>query len=563
MSVLPVIVRELRSQARQPLTHWLRIIGGLSVVAAILAALWSIGAIKPQAQSIASPNLVQAFGTTLFGKMNLFIFLAIWLFVPLATADAVSRERREGTLPLLYLTELHSFGIVVGKAFVHMLRSVSLFLTMVPWLLLPLVFGGVSVNDVALAMMLDASSVLLAQSAGLLASTIPRDWLKSAILALSFALVLLLTMLNAHGGLIRESVRIGTPAGLGPGTRAFWNSPLAQFYDQSQDGILGRTRGLIELTTNASVREHGRWYRGYPGFILTSAETTWGELWTSLTSAGRAHWFRGVAVMVFASGLVLLGATWAGAWRIERSWRDAPAQLFDSELRRRFLSPRFRVESLKRNLSRSLSANPIGWLQHYSPSGRMVKWGWCFFIIIVEIIFSRNPSDLYGAQAGLGLLLLLGLTFSATSSFREELETGAFELLLVTPLRERQIIAGRVRGLWRQFLPAILVYGSGSIYLATGWSNGDLAGQAWQSLARTLAGFCTLPLIGLYFSVRRWNFFAAWLAACVIGLLPVAVARAFGVTDRWLIPLQIGVALAAVALLQKRLQEREFLQKGS
>ena len=193
----------------------------------------------------------------------------------------------------------------------------------------------------------------------------------------------------------------------------------------------------------------------------------------------------------------------------------------------------------------------------------MVKWGWCFFIIIVEIIFSRNPSDLYGAQAGLGLLLLLGLTFSATSSFREELETGAFELLLVTPLRERQIIAGRVRGLWRQFLPAILVYGSGSIYLATGWSNGDLAGQAWQSLARTLAGFCTLPLIGLYFSVRRWNFFAAWLAACVIGLLPVAVARAFGVTDRWLIPLQIGVALAAVAFLQKRLQEREFLQKGS
>src|SRR5213592_3639464 len=225
MSVLPVIVRELRSQARQPLTHWLRIIGGLSVVAAILAALWSIGAIKPQAQSIASPNLVQAFGTTLFGKMNLFIFLAIWLFVPLATADAVSRERREGTLPLLYLTELHSFGIVVGKAFVHMLRSVSLFLTMVPWLLLPLVFGGVSVNDVAMAMMLDGSSVLLAQSAGLLASTIPRDWLKSAILALSFALVLLLMLLNVHGGLIRESVRIGTPAGLGPGTRAFWNSP--------------------------------------------------------------------------------------------------------------------------------------------------------------------------------------------------------------------------------------------------------------------------------------------------------------------------------------------------
>jgi len=60
----------------------------------------------------------------------------------LATADAVSRERREGTLVLLYLTELRSLGIVVGKAFVHMLRAVSLFLTMAPRLMLPVVFGG-------------------------------------------------------------------------------------------------------------------------------------------------------------------------------------------------------------------------------------------------------------------------------------------------------------------------------------------------------------------------------------------------------------------------------------
>ena len=103
MSVLPVIVRELRSQARQPLTYWLRLVGGISVVLAIGMALWTMGAITGQARgSYGFQNTVQAFGTALFGKMNLFIFLAIWLFVPLATADAVSRERREGTLPLLY-----------------------------------------------------------------------------------------------------------------------------------------------------------------------------------------------------------------------------------------------------------------------------------------------------------------------------------------------------------------------------------------------------------------------------------------------------------------------------
>src|SRR2546427_2032011 len=146
MSVFPIIVRELRSQARQPLTHWLRLLGGLSVLAAIAVALWTMGAIKAQGGN-SFANTVQTFGTTLFGKMNLFIFGAIWLFVPLASADALSRERREGTLPLLYLTELRSVGIVLGKAFVHMLRSASLFLAMAPWLMLPLVFGGHSASS--------------------------------------------------------------------------------------------------------------------------------------------------------------------------------------------------------------------------------------------------------------------------------------------------------------------------------------------------------------------------------------------------------------------------------
>nr|UXE45789.1 hypothetical protein Hi04_10k_c5218_00002 [uncultured bacterium] len=191
----------------------------------------------------------------------------------------------------------------------------------------------------------------------------------------------------------------------------------------------------------------------------------------------------------------------------------------------------------------------------------MVKWAWCLVIIAVEISFSPNSEDLYEAQAGLGLLLLLGLTFSATGSFRQELETGAFELLLVTPLRERQIIAGRVRGLWRQFLPAILVYGVGSIYLASGWSDREYAAQAWLALARTMTGFCVLPFIGLYCSLQRWNFFAAWLVACLLGLLPAALARAFGVADPLCWFLQLSLAIAAAFLLHRRLRNREFLQR--
>jgi ABC-type transport system involved in multi-copper enzyme maturation permease subunit len=512
------------------------------------------------------PNPFQTFGTALFGKMNLFIFGAIWLFVPLAAADAISRERREGTLALLYSTELRAFGVVLGKTFVHMLRSLSLFVTMAPWLLLPVLLGGVELRDIRMALLLDFAAVLLAMAAGLLASTIPRDWLKAVILAEVFALTLLSAMLYVQGVVVAHAVAAALQSsGLTPGTPAFWNSGLYAFADlipgENQGGLIARTIRLIGLTTNGSFHEPGYWFGGFsPGRGFSS---DWGQLWTGLTPAGRTVWFRGTLAMVAGAGMVLAATTLLGAWRVARSWQDAPQQGRVSVLRRRLFAPCFGAPSLSRRLSRALTANPIGWLQQYSPSARMVKWGWCLFIIVVEIIFSADCEDLYRAQAGLGLLLLLGLTFSATASFREELETGAFELLLVTPLRERQIIAGRVRGLWRQFLPAVVVYGLGSIYLASGWTDREYARQAWFALPSTISGYCALPFIGLYFSVRRWNFFVAWLAACLVGLLPGAVGRVLGATDRSLIVLQVGTALVGAILLERRLKDRGFLQRGS
>ena len=520
-------------------------------------ALWTLGterewrAANPWFRS-PTPNPFHTFGIALFGKMNLFIFGAIWLFVPLSSADAISRERREGTLPLLYLTELRALGIVVGKTFVHMLRSLSLFLTMAPWLLLPLLLGGVELRDVRMALLLDFASVLLAMAAGLLASTIPRDWLKAVILAELFAVALLLAMLYVHGVIVAHAVSaVVQSSGLTPGTPAFWNSGLGSFDDLFPGGgLIARTTRLIGLTTNGSAQR--QWFGGF--------SSDWGQLWTSLTPAGQAIWLRGTLALVVGAALVLVATTCLGAWHVGRSWRNVPRQGPFSELRRRLFAPCLRPLLLTRNLDRALTANPIGWLQQYSPSARMVKWVWCLFIIVVEVIFSADPADLYGAQAGLGLLLLLGLTFSATASFREELETGAFELLLVTPMRERQIITGRARGLWRQFLPALLVYGAGSIYLASGWSDGGHARQAWLALANTISGYCALPLIGLYFSARRWNFFTAWLAACLLGLLPGALGRILGATNLLIIPLQLGMGLIGAVLLEMRLRNREFLQ---
>ena len=52
--------------------------------------------------------------------------MAIWVLVPLLVADCLSRERREGTLGLLFLTPLTANDIVIAKGLSHGLRAVTL-----------------------------------------------------------------------------------------------------------------------------------------------------------------------------------------------------------------------------------------------------------------------------------------------------------------------------------------------------------------------------------------------------------------------------------------------------
>ncbi len=560
MSIFPVIVRELKAQARQPFTYWLRVLGGFSVAAAFGMALWTLHTIRDPSGNVGAQHLANAFGTALFGKVNLFMFLVIWLLVPLSTADAISRERREGTLALLFLTKLRSWGIVIGKSAAHTLRALSLFLTIAPWLVLPLLFGGVGPKDVAMALLLNFAALLLALAAGLLASTIPRDRLKSVILAELFALSLLLWMLHAHKTVLRHAMTAGLPPPP-PITARFPVPPpnnLIQHLVGYSDGFLRRTLRLIAFTTNSSI-ETSYWY-GWPTPARVM-ETHWQTIWTNLTPAGHRAWFGGTAFLAAQAAVILLIALAVAAWCVRRSWRDSAPNALLLRLKQSFLSPRFRIEALRRNLSRSLTANPIGWLQHYSPAARMVKWGWCLFILMAEIILSTSTTDLYDAQTGLGVVLLLGLGFSATGSFRNELETGAFELLLVTPLRERQIIFGRLRGLWTQFLPAIAIYGAGSLYLTSGWATTLYVLPAWMALAQTLVAFCMLPIVGLYFSVLRLNFFAAWICTCAAWLLPMVLGQVFRVAPHFIILVQLILGLVPGFLLERRLRNRGFLPR--
>src|SRR6266496_2920854 len=184
MNLLPVIVRELRAQSRQPMTYWLRVIG-LGGMIGVMALVDLRGA----------PSEL---GGRLFSAVYATLLLSIWIFVPLLTADSISREKREGTLGLLFLTSLTPIGIVFGKILIHTIRAITLFLAVLPALALPFLLGGLTWKDCAVSFLLNGSALVLALGAGLLASTLATDSRRALALALVFSFGLAYLFMLAH-----------------------------------------------------------------------------------------------------------------------------------------------------------------------------------------------------------------------------------------------------------------------------------------------------------------------------------------------------------------------------
>jgi ABC-type transport system involved in cytochrome c biogenesis permease component len=325
-----------------------------------------------------------------------------------------------------------------------------------------------------------------------------------------------------------------------------------------RNGFIEKESTLLGLITNGKMEYQRQWFFG--GIVPMQFKSSWQEIWSTLTPQGKALWFSGVEMMFACCIAAFIVAIFLGAACVRASWRENVADASLENLRVKYFTPKFAVSSLRNRLRRSLSRNPIGWLHHYSASARLTKWSWCLFLIGVELFFAGNSNDLYTVQTGLGFLLVLGVLFSSVGSFRDELETGAFELLLVTPIREGQILLGRVRGIWQQFLPAFAIYAAGAVFLASGWANDGMASAAVESISRFTLLFLTAPFVGLYFSLLRWNFLVSWIGASLVTLsLPVllrGVSAGPPLAPHEMIVCQLGVAAICAWRIWRRLQNR-------
>ena len=537
MTLWPVIVRELRAQSRQPATYWLRVAAAGTVLGMFVFLLLRLGraggSFTVVAPGMGRGNPFSGFGAVLFGQLNAVIFICNAFLAPLLTADCISRERREGTLGLLFLTNLSAAGIVAGKAFVHAVRGVMLFCAMLPVLAIPVLVGGVAAKDCIMALLINSIVLVLGLTAGMLASTLSRAWIRAFVLAELLSASLLLIFMNVHVALFQNLT-------LMTGNFTYRGSIVEEFLES------------FVFHTNIGW---GRW------------GTTWDDIWSAGASIG-ADWMALVATLAVGAVLLLLFAMMIAAAQVRRSWREEPSSRRMTETRKALTRPRFATGTLRRRLSRSLERNPIGWLQHYSWSGRITKWGWLAAIIAVESFLITDVRSFADAQSLIVLVLVAGLAFTASTSFREERESGALELLLVCPLTVAQLIWGRLRGIWMQYLPsfALLI-----LCLAVGAEieNYDSNHKTGWFYAITIAVFITVPVIGLFFSLHTANFLAAWLWTMGFGIgLPIFVVDQqrliqwfFGTSNAEAVVfcLQWIVAEVFWLLLYDRLSRRRFV----
>ena len=193
--LLALFIRSLREDSRLKLTYIAR--SGLVVV--ILLFLFSI---QSQMGWNNAPGL--QFFTTVIGIDFFFVFLAGVSYF----CSAISEEKEEMTLGLLRMTNLNPLSILLGKSTSRLCTAILLFAAQVPFTLLAITLGGISLRQVAAAYVMVAAFLVMVSNLALLGSVICRRTPGAAV----FTGVMLFTffaIVPIAAGLAQLPVKLG------------------------------------------------------------------------------------------------------------------------------------------------------------------------------------------------------------------------------------------------------------------------------------------------------------------------------------------------------------------
>ena len=164
MTFLPIVERELIEASRRRGTYWIRLvaaavgvlIGGFMMVVMRRERPGELG----QALLIATASAVYLYC----------LFVGVF-----RTADCLSEEKREGTLGLLFLTDLKGYDIVFGKLAASSLNAFYGILAIFPVMAIPLLLGGVTLSEFWRIVIVAVNTLFFSLATGMFCSAISRE----------------------------------------------------------------------------------------------------------------------------------------------------------------------------------------------------------------------------------------------------------------------------------------------------------------------------------------------------------------------------------------------------
>src|SRR5204862_7296570 len=188
MTFLPIVDRELRVTARRRSIYRVRLAVALTaMVVAGFILLVNLGA--PQHQ----------LGRHVFVGLSVLCMIYCLFSGRISTADCLSSEKREGTLGLLFLTDLRGYDVVIGKMAANSINAFYGILAVLPIFGVPLLMGGITLGEFGRMALLAVNALFFSLSLGICMSAFSRSGRKSA--TMTFLLLLLIAgVLPAIGG---------------------------------------------------------------------------------------------------------------------------------------------------------------------------------------------------------------------------------------------------------------------------------------------------------------------------------------------------------------------------
>ena len=397
MTFLPIVARELRLASRRRSTYWIRSGAALIIM---LAGTWLFLVLRGDPPK----DLAMVLFYVLTGGAVLFALVS----GPRSTADSISEEIREGTLGLLFLTDLKGYDVVLGKLVAGSLNAFYSVTAVLPMLAIPLLMGGgITLAEFGRMALVTVNTLFFSVTLAICVSALSR----SAQTGISSILVAFFAAgLPACGALIASVNKSTTvnPLFLAP-------SPGFSYY----------------LAFDAPYKLSKEWFWGSVGFLHGCS---WCCLILASLIAPRAWQERagGQGALRWRQ----LWTQWTYGWGTERA-------VFRRQL---------------------LDINPIYWLIARVRSKPATVWlllalfaigwgaGWWKFR--AEWL---NEGMYVSTAVVLNLVLRYWFAAEAVRSLAENRRAGALELLLSTPLRVEEILRGQWLALKRQFLGPLLV----------------------------------------------------------------------------------------------------------